>query len=120
MTQRLFCCKDAREARKAIVASIVAGVVVIASALVGVALWSYYQAHPEQGDVLVMKDKLFPTFIAQVIAPGLKGVVIAGVFAAAISSLDSILAALSQTTLSTFFRPADDRTTLRRSKRSSA
>lgn len=116
MAQRLFCCKDAREARRAIVASSLVGLVVVACALVGVALFAYYQAHPEQGDVMQLKDRLFPTFIADVIAPGLKGVVVAGALAAAISSLDSILAALSQTTLSTFFKPADDRTTLRRSR----
>ena len=88
----------------------------IASAFGGVALWSYFQAHPELGRGEDLGKHLFPTFITQVIAPGLKGVVIAGVFAAAISSLDSILAALSQTTLSVVCPNADDRTTLRRSR----
>lgn len=103
MTQRLFCCRDAREARKAILASSVAGVVVVFCALIGVALFAYYQANPDKGVVMDMGDKLFPTFMVQAISPGWKGLVVAGVFAAAISSLDSILAALSQTTLSTLW-----------------
>ena len=36
---------------------------------------------------------------------GFKGLVIAGAFAAAISSLDSIMAALSQTTMSALYLP---------------
>jgi Na+/proline symporter len=44
-----------------------------------------------------------------VIPTGLTGLIIAGVFAAAISSLDSILAALAQTTMSAFYMPFRER-----------
>ena len=45
---------------------------------------------------------VFPVWIVTELPVGLRGLILAGIFAAAISSLDSILAALSQTTLSLF------------------
>jgi hypothetical protein len=50
-------------------------------------------------------DYIFPIWIVMGLPVGLSGLILAGVFAAAISSLDSILAALSQTTLSLFYHP---------------
>jgi solute:Na+ symporter, SSS family len=51
-------------------------------------------------------DRIFPLFIlSDAIPHGLTGLIIAGIFAAAISSLDSILAALSQTTISAVYLP---------------
>lgn len=124
MAQRLFCCRDARAARRAILGSYVAGLVVAAVALVGVGLWDYYRAHPLEGAaraaIEARPDRVFPVFITTVLPAGLKGLVVAGVFAAAISSLDSILAALSQTTLALFSRPAaDDAAASRRAVRAS-
>lgn len=50
-------------------------------------------------------DYVFPMWITTVLPIGLSGLILAGIFAAAISSLDSILAALSQTTLSLIYHP---------------
>jgi Na+/proline symporter len=50
-------------------------------------------------------DYVFPMWIVTALPVGLSGLILAGVFAAAISSLDSILAALSQTTLSMIYHP---------------
>lgn len=50
-------------------------------------------------------DNVFPMWIVTQLPRGLSGLILAGIFAAAISSLDSILAALSQTTLSFFYHP---------------
>ncbi len=52
-------------------------------------------------------DFVFPMWITTMLPAGVTGLILAGVFAAAISSLDSILAALSQTTLSLFYHPED-------------
>jgi SSS family transporter len=118
MAQRLFCCRGPREARKAIVASIAAVGIIAAVALVGVALWAYYQQFPlsETSAALVAErpDRIFPIFVMEVVGPGLKGLVIVGALAAAISSLDSILAALSQTTLATVYLPRRRRELARR------
>lgn len=118
MAQRLFCCRGPKEARKAIVASIAAVGIIAAVALVGVALWAYYKEFPlsaaSEALVLERTDRIFPIFVMEVVGPGLKGLVIVGALAAAISSLDSILAALSQTTLSTVYLPRRQRELTRR------
>ena len=54
-------------------------------------------------------DAVFPMWIVSILPVGLSGLLLAGIFAAAISSLDSILAALSQTTLSLIYHPERDR-----------
>jgi len=58
-----------------------------------------------QVPLLPNRDYIFPMWIVQVLPPGLSGLVLAAIFAAAISSLDSVLGALSQTTLSLIYHP---------------
>ena len=69
-----------------------------------------YAENPEthqKSNVMVpsSRDFVFPMWIVSMLPMGLSGLILAGVFAAAISSLDSILAALSQTTLSLIYHP---------------
>lgn len=109
MAQRVFCCGSVRDAQKAMVASYASMLVAVAVACVGLALYAYYQQNPLSGRALELyqekPDRIFPLFIVGVLPSPLKGLIVAGAFAAAISSLDSILAALSQTTLSAFYLP---------------
>jgi solute:Na+ symporter, SSS family len=118
MAQRMFCCRSVRDARLAIVVSSVGIVVTVLVAFVGVGLFAYYERHPLTGDALrlfeLQGDRIFPIFIDQVVPTGLKGLIVAGVFAAAISSLDSIMAALSQTVLSAVYVPWRERVLRRR------
>lgn len=120
MAQRMFCCRGPVEARKAIIVSWLGQIVTVTVMLVGVALYVYYQHHPLTGDALAAYeekgDRIFPIFILTVIPTGLTGLIIAGVFAAAISSLDSILAALAQTSISGFYLPWRQRRLKRRGK----
>lgn len=110
MAQRIFCCKNARDAQKAMVASYGAMLVTVCVGFVGLALFAYYRQNPLDGADLAAyqakNDRIFPIFITTVIPSPYKGLIVAGAFAAAISSLDSILTALSQTTISAFYRPA--------------
>ncbi len=109
MAQRVFCCGSAREAQKAMLASYASMLVTCGVACVGLALYAYYEQHPLTGRSLELftekPDRIFPLFIVGVLPSPLKGLIVAGAFAAAISSLDSILAALSQTSLSAFYLP---------------
>jgi solute:Na+ symporter, SSS family len=113
LAQRMFCCKGPREARKAIIWSSVGQVITTTMLLVGLGLYVFYQVYPLSGEaaaaVAEKGDRIFPVFILQVLPTGITGLLIAGIFAAAISSLDSILAALSQTTISAFYLPWLDR-----------
>jgi Na+/proline symporter len=109
MAQRVFCCKNAREAQKAMIASYASMIVAVLVALIGLGLYAFYRQHPLQGEALELfrakQDRIFPIFIVSEITTPLRGLIVAGVFAAAISSLDSILAALAQTALSAFWLP---------------
>src|SRR5690606_11964393 len=52
MAQRLFCCKNEREAKKAIIASYAGVLITLLVSLVGVGLWYYYQQIPLEGEAL--------------------------------------------------------------------
>lgn len=109
IVQRLFCCKGPREARWAIIGSTIGQFVTVTVAFVGVGLYAYYQAHPLSGEALRLfnekGDRIFLIFVVEVVPVGLKGLIVAAIFAAAVSSLTSILAALSQTVMSAFYSP---------------
>jgi len=103
-TQRMFCCKNAQDARKAICWSSISILITLLMLAVGSGLFAWYQVNPpsEAMAEFFAKDSnnVFPVWISTVLPVGLSGLILSGAFAAAISSLDSILAALSQTSLS--------------------
>jgi len=74
--------------------------------VIGAALFAYYEPMRGAGiePPVFSEDSnyIYPVWIVTELPVGLRGLILAGIFAAAISSLDSILAALSQTTLSLF------------------
>jgi len=102
--QRMFCCRDANDARKAMIASSAALILTTLMLFVGTALYAYYEPMRAAGTepAIFAEDGnyVYPVWIVTELPAGLRGLILAGIFAAAISSLDSILAALSQTTLS--------------------
>ncbi len=105
--QRMFCCGSESEARKAIVWSSVSQVITLLMLMVGTGLFAWYIVHEPSAQEAAMfakdSNNVFPIWIVTVLPTGLKGLIIAGAFAAAVSSLDSILAALSQTSLSAYY-----------------
>jgi len=56
-------------------------------------------------DVIEEPDRIFPYFIIQELPVGLSGLLIASIFATGISTMDSVLAALSQTFLTGIYQP---------------
>lgn len=92
--QRFMATRDAKAARRAFATQlVVAASVGITLGFVGISLLGYFQAHPDAlppGINLNQNaDKIFPRFIAFHLPPGVSGIVIAAMFAAAMSSLDS-------------------------------
>lgn len=106
--QRMFCCRNETDAKKAIIWSSIGQFITLLMLMVGAGLFVYYiQNPPSETEAALFRedhDLVFPTWITTTLPVGLRGLILAGVFAAAISSLDSILAALSQTTLSLFHK----------------
>lgn len=91
--QRLTANRSMKTAQKAIIFSTFLSLAVGFLFLsIGALLWSYYQSHVPPG---VPNDKLFAFFITQYFPMGLKGLMVAGVLAATMSTLDSTINALS-------------------------
>jgi SSS family transporter len=105
--QRMFCCGTPQDARKAMVWSSVSIVITVVMLAVGAGLFAWYGTKGLTADEAAAfasdPNKVFPVWITTVLPPGLTGLILAGAFAAAISSLDSVLAALSQTSLSAIY-----------------
>ena len=62
---------------------------------IGTALWVYYKNNPERLNPLLPIDATFPLFIAAELPAGVTGLIIAGIFAAAMSTLSSIINSVS-------------------------
>jgi solute:Na+ symporter, SSS family len=92
--QRFMATEDVAAARRAVAIQLTVGAVVgLTLGVVGVALLGFFGAHPEylpEGKTLAQAgDQIFPIFIADHLPPVVTGLVIAGLFAAAMSSIDS-------------------------------
>jgi len=103
-TQRMLCCRTIGEARKALYASNIGEGIVLLFLLVGVALWGFYSQNPLDAQFAAMvaetNDRIFPAFILSEMPAGLRGFMVAAIFAAAMSS--PVLSALAETSLTMF------------------
>lgn len=101
IVQRLLTCTDKRASQKALIGS---GFVVILQfllfLLVGLGLWAFYEGRPFESS-----DAIFATFIVEQLPSGLTGLLIAGVFAAAMSSLSSSINSLASATAYDYWAP---------------
>ncbi|NBD38017.1 MAG: sodium/solute symporter [Verrucomicrobia bacterium] len=107
LTQRLLTSRSAKQAQRSLILSGFIAVPIAALFLMlGTALFAY--SHTPDGGVLSTlerSDQAFPTFIADLAPAGLRGLLLAGVLAAAMSSLDSAMAALSSSGIHDLVRP---------------
>ena len=118
VTQRLLASKDAKTGVRGLILSLVATVpVVFIFVTIGLLLHVVYQ-RPELmgGQALTLgttfegqKISTFMHYILTQLPPGLRGLVTAGVFAAAIATTNSALNAMSSVMVQDFYRPWKDR-----------
>ena len=88
--------RSAREARRSLVVNgIFLKPLGLIFPILGVLLFSYYQVHPETASLMRIPDDALPVFVAQVLPSGIRGLIIAAVMSAVMTSLDSGLSALS-------------------------
>lgn len=113
-TQRMLTCRKLEQARRSVALSgFIALPVAALFLLIGVGLFAYYQQFPDaslptklvDGLSQVDSDKVFPHFIATALPDGLRGLLLCGVLAAAMSSLDSAMAALSSSIVVDLYQP---------------
>jgi len=105
MVQRLLACRNLRDSQLAVIGS---GVVVALQfalfLLIGTMLWARYRGADPASMGMTSDDELFPRFIVTELPPGLSGLLIAGIIAAAMSTLSSSLNSLSTSTVSDLYR----------------
>ena len=105
LVQRLLTCRNQRDSQKALVLS---GFVVLFQFLlfltIGIMLFAYYKFYPLETQ-LASTDEIFPTFIVHRLPHGVAGLVIAAIFAAAMSNLSGSLNSLASTTVLDFYKP---------------
>ena len=105
IVQRLLTCRDLRQSQRALIGSGVAVILQFALFLfVGLGLWAFFE-----GRAFDSSDAIFASFIIDEMPAGLRGLLIAGVFAAAMSSLSSSINSLASATTYDFWRPLVNR-----------
>ena len=73
----------------------------------GTAFWMFYRSHPDKLDPTIATDRIMPLFISQELPIGLGGLVVAGIFAAAQSTVSTSMNSAATTIVTDFLRPMD-------------
>ena len=73
----------------------------------GTAFWMFYRSNPEKLDPTIAADRIMPHFISQELPMGLAGLVVAGIFAAAQSTVSTSMNSGATTVVTDFFKPLD-------------
>lgn len=98
--QRLLTTSSAQKAQQALLLNgLLRFPLVFTYSLVGILLAGYLHTHPSVVEMLSRPDDLVPFFVREHFPAGLRGLFLAGVFAATMSSIDSAMNALSAATL---------------------
>jgi SSS family solute:Na+ symporter len=101
IVQRLLAANNLRDARRALIGSGFAVIVQFAMFLfIGVGLHAYYR-----GREFAASDQIFPTFIIEVMPPGVTGLVVAAILAAAMSTVSGSINSLSAATTHDIYLP---------------
>ncbi len=100
IVQRLLSTKNLKDSQKAVIGS---GVIIIFQfaifLIVGIMLFAFY------GKVNIKPDEIFPMFIIKSLPPGVTGIIIAGLFAAALSTLSGSMSSLASSTVHDLYIP---------------
>ena len=105
VVQRYLTTATEKEARKSIYTN--ALLTIPASLLffgIGTGLWLFYRHHPSRLNPYARIDDVFPWFIVHELPAGISGLVIAGLFAAAMSTISSSINSISTVITTDFYR----------------
>ncbi|MCR9074848.1 MAG: sodium:solute symporter [bacterium] len=114
LAQRMLTCKDAKHGARSVVAGILLGVPSVAVFLtLGLLLWVLYQRpHMTSIPNATKPDdstRVFLHYILTQIPSGVRGLMMAGLFAAGLSSLNSAINAMSAAFISDLYKPWTDK-----------
>ncbi len=106
IVQRLLTTRDLRSSQKALIGS---GLVVCGQfalfLMIGLLLYGFYGAQSAEALGLATTDEIFAKFIVEQMPAGLSGLIVASLFAAAMSSLSSSLNSLASSTTLDLYKP---------------
>ena len=101
IVQRLLASSSLKDARKALIGSGIAVILQFALFLIiGIGLYAYYA-----GRSFAVPDSIFPTFVVEVMPPGLTGLVVAAILAASMSTLSGSINSLAASTVHDIWLP---------------
>ena len=104
MVQRLLAARDRQRSQAALLASwVVIFIQFTLFLVIGTCLFVLYRERGEQPPAVM--DRLYPLYIWQNLPPGVAGLVMAAILAAAMSNLSAALNALASTTVLDLWRP---------------
>ena len=72
---------------------------------IGTALYAFYQSQPHRLDPNITSDQVFPLFISRELPVGVAGLIVAGIFAAAQSTVSTSMNSMATTVVTDFLRP---------------
>jgi SSS family solute:Na+ symporter len=102
--QRFMATRSLREGNIALVATLLAtfafGLFVF---FIGTMLFVFYTQHPDKGGLAVTSNEIFPKFIIEELPAGLKGLLVAGVLSAAMSTVSAVLNSVTTVGVADFY-----------------
>lgn len=104
--QKYLVTKDAKSASRGVWVN---GVLIVVSSVmffaIGSALFAYYHAYPGKlNPALPTQESIYPWFIVNELPSGIRGIVVAGIFAVAMSTISSTMNSMSATVVTDFVR----------------
>src|SRR5437667_6853673 len=105
MVQRMLTAPDIRRSRRSLIMSGLADIPIVLTFLsIGLLLWVYYQTHPDP-TLPKTPNETFCHFILYQMPVGLRGLLIAGIFATAMGSLSTAINALATSFTRDWYEP---------------
>lgn len=108
LTQRMLTCKNLGQSKRALILTgFLDFPIVFTYLLIGTGLFYLYEVmgYSIPPAIAADPDTIFPYFIMTALPSGVRGLLIASIFAAAMSSLDSAINALSSSAIMDIYRP---------------
>ncbi len=105
MVQRMLTAKNHHRSRLALILSGLADIpIVLCFLMVGILLWVFYQIHPDP-NLPVKNAHIFAYYILHELPVGVRGLLVAGLFATAMGSLSTALNALATSFTKDWYMP---------------
>ena len=106
VVQRYLVTPDQKSAAKSIWANAIIGIPgSLLFCLIGSGLYVFYKTQPEKLNPTIQIDQVFPSFISTELPIGIAGLIIAGVFAAAQSTVSTSMNSVATTVLTDIVKP---------------